>query len=172
MRGGRNSVVEQVQLEPKAIAALSWVVGILRDHEVPYQIVGGLAAKIYGAPRPLVDIDLYAPLGRAKDALAAMAPHIIWGPAYYKDQSWDITFLKADYQGQRVEIGDSEGARFFDVAGRRWVDQGIDYTASCRRIVAGLEVDVMPLPDLLAYKRLLGRPVDQLDCEALAKVQG
>ena len=43
----------------KISQALTWIVTLLNDQQVQYQIVGGLAAQAYGARRPLVDIDLY-----------------------------------------------------------------------------------------------------------------
>jgi hypothetical protein len=54
----------------KISQALNWIVSLLNRHHIPYQIVGGLAAKAYGARRALVDIDMYVPLEQAAGALA------------------------------------------------------------------------------------------------------
>ena len=43
--------------EQKTIDALKWIVDIFNKYNIPYRIGGGFAAKIYGSPRPLNDID-------------------------------------------------------------------------------------------------------------------
>lgn len=44
-------------------SSAQWIVGLLRDKEIPFQICGGLAAKGYGAERELYDINLFVPGG-------------------------------------------------------------------------------------------------------------
>ena len=41
--------------------ALRWMVGIFSSVSAPYQLVGGCAARAYGATRPVHDIDVYVP---------------------------------------------------------------------------------------------------------------
>mgnify|MGYP001612639666 CR=1 FL=1 len=38
--------------------AFLWIVGILKNNDVPFRISGGLAARLYGTKRKLADIDL------------------------------------------------------------------------------------------------------------------
>ena len=42
-------------------AALIWITNILKKHQIPFQISGGLAAIAYGASRSLADIDIDIP---------------------------------------------------------------------------------------------------------------
>src|SRR5690348_12670369 len=42
-------------------SALHWIVNILKKLNINFQIAGGLAANIYGADRPLHDIDIDIP---------------------------------------------------------------------------------------------------------------
>ena len=136
----------------------------MERHCVPYVVVGGLAARAYGAIRPVVDIDLYAPFDLAGAALGEMQPNVIWGPQRYADDHWDLTFLKADFRGRRVELGDSSNApRFFDARAGRWVSQHIDYGASVRVELFGVRTAVMPKQELVSYKLALGRRVDLVD---------
>ena len=78
--------------------ALNWIVSLLNHHNIPHQIVGGLAAKAYGAQRPLVDIDLYAPLDKAQAALEEMKPYIVRELLPHLSASWDLRLgeLRAD----------------------------------------------------------------------------
>lgn len=56
--------------------ALSWIVEVLRRAEVPFQVVGGLAARAYGAKRPLADLDFYVPTSRLDDVADATAAYV------------------------------------------------------------------------------------------------
>ena len=47
--------------------------------------------------------------------------------------------------------------------------QEIDFGASVWRDVLGVRVPVMPLPELIAYKRRLGREVDRMDLAELSE---
>lgn len=56
--------------------ALRWVVGLLDAHDVPFEVVGGLAARAYGATRPLADMDLYIPGAHVATVLEAAEPFV------------------------------------------------------------------------------------------------
>ena len=149
--------------------ALAWIVGVLERRGVPYQVVGGLAARAYGAERPIVDVDLYVPFNRARNALEEIRPNVVWGPEHYAGEEWDLTFLKANFRGQRVELGySSSGPRFFDRSRERMVPQRVDYDAGVRIEIFGVRAWVMPEEDLVRYKLALGRQVDLADVEQMA----
>src|SRR5215470_17565396 len=136
----------------KISQALNWIVSLLNRHHIPYQIVGGLAAKAYGAQRPLVDIDIYIPLGQAQGALAEMQPHLIRAPLPHLSASWDLVYLALDYHGLLIEIGDtSSHPRFFNRRDQRWEPQDIDFACSTILTLYGVEVAVMPRDELLRY---------------------
>lgn len=143
--------------------ALAWIVELLRDLDVPFQVVGGLAARAYGADRPLVDLDFYVPSDRLGDVAAAASPHVVRAPAHHVDDDWDITFMALEHDGCRIELGGADDARYFDRQQARWVDVDIDYAAAVEREVCGLTLPIMPLAELIAYKRVLDRTVDRQD---------
>ena len=70
---------------PSISRALAWITDSLCRHDVPYQAVGGLAARAYGAHRSLVDIDFYVPFDRATALLEEVRPFITWGPEHHAD---------------------------------------------------------------------------------------
>jgi hypothetical protein len=144
-------------------AALRWIVGILEAQAIPFQVVGGLAARAYGATRPLVDLDLYVPTAKLPAIMAAAEAdgmvRVVRPPGPYRDADWDLSFAALDHAGQRIELGGADDARYFDRALGLWRSAAIDFAASTPRLVLGVVVPVMPLPELLAYKRALDRPV-------------
>lgn len=156
--------------ETRLAKALAWVDGLLARHAVPYQIVGGTAAWAYGSRRPIWDIDLYAPLADAPGAVAELLPRAGWGPAAYLGDAWDLTYVKLFHTDVQIEIGYTDPMpRFYSVRQQRWLDQPIDFGRSVALSLFGLEVPVMPLDELAAYKSELGREVDLADLDAIGR---
>ncbi|MBO0783296.1 MAG: hypothetical protein J2P37_31160 [Ktedonobacteraceae bacterium] len=153
--------------DPQKIGpALHWIVSLLNRHNITYQIVGGLAAKAYGASRPLVDIDIYVQLNNEQTLQALLEevrPYVVreYGP--HRSASWDIMYMALDYHGIYIDVADSAGARFYNHRDGRWEEQGIDYTRSTWQTLYGVEIAVMPREELLAYKAMLQREVDRQD---------
>ncbi len=148
--------------------SLKWIVNLLDHHHIPYQIVGGLAAHAYGASRPVVDIDLYVPMEKAQAAMAEIKPNMIRPPLPHRSAYWDLTYLVLDYKGVQIEIGDSTtDPRFYNRKGQCWDPQIIDYAASQRVTLFGVEVKVMPRSELISYKTRLDREVDHADLQAM-----
>lgn len=149
-------------MSPEA-RALAWIVDLLRRLEVPFQVVGGLAARAYGATRSLVDLDFYVPTDRLNEIAAAAPAHVVRPPSKHGDDDWDIVFMAFEHEDVRIELGGADGARYFDRAARRWTAVEIDFAGGEHREVLGIGVPLMPLDDLIAYKRALDRPVDRED---------
>jgi hypothetical protein len=147
--------------------ALRWIVELLRRLEVPYQIVGGLAARAHGATRPLADLDFYVPASRLQEIASAAGPHVVRQPSHHRDDSWDLVFMQIVYEGRKVELAAAEGARFFDRATGQWRDAQIDFNRSIETEIFGVLVRVMPFTQLVAYKRALGRDIDGEDVTEL-----
>jgi hypothetical protein len=147
--------------------AFHWIVGILNRHAIPFQVVGGLAARAHGATRPLADIDLYVPGARFSDFLPDVESYVTFGPEPYVGPHWDLTWMALDYGGQTIEIGDGERVRIFDRRAERWVDAAVDFDTFETMTLFGMDVPVMPKDRLMAYKRRLDRPVDRQDLAAL-----
>jgi len=164
----RGSDEEESRVRP----ALEWIVDALNRHQVRYQMVGGLAAKAYGARRALVDIDIYVPFDEADSLLEEVRPYVIWGPVHYigdEEVPWNLTFLKIEYGGQRIELADtSTEPMFYDRKRRCWEEQRIDYEDPVTVEIYGVVVDIMPKEELVRYKAALCRDVDVVDLEQIA----
>ncbi len=159
--------------DPQTIGqALGWIVSLLNRYSIRYQMCGGLAAKAYGATRPLVDIDIYAVLQdspRFQQFMDEVQPYLIREFTPYHSASWDLRYLALNYQGVQVEIAESTTKpRFYNHRDGRWEDQVIDFAASTLVLVYGVEIALMPKGELLAYKAMLDREVDHLDIEQIA----
>lgn len=76
--------------------------------------------------------------------------------------------MTLEYQGQRIEIGGADGARYFDRRAGQWREAGIRFDASTERTIFGIVLPVMPLDQLLGYKRQLDREVDRQDVAEMA----
>jgi hypothetical protein len=161
--------------DPQKIGqALGWIVSLLNRYSIPYQICGGMAAKAYGATRPLVDIDIYASLQASPHFQLFMdevQPYLIREFAPHLSASWDILYLALNYQGMQIEIAEStSNPRFYNYRDGRWEDQLIDFAASTLILLYSVEVAIMPKDELLAYKSMLDREVDHLDIEHMTTV--
>lgn len=148
---------------------LRWILGLLGQADAHYQAVGGLAARAYGASRPLVDLDFYLPGRDLRRVVEEVGTHCVWGPEHFKDDCWDLTYAKVVWKGVRIELAEAEGARYYSHARDGWVDHEIDFEQSERRTVLGVEVLVMPRTRLIAYKRELDRAVDRRDLEEIGE---
>jgi hypothetical protein len=147
--------------------ALEWIVRILNEHGIPFQAAGGLAAQAYGSPRPLADIDLYISMTRFDEIRADVQAYITWGPARETGERWDLVYIKIEYEGQKIELSDSENTRIFDPQTGQWVAQIINYGPSEIHELYGIPIPVMPKAQLAAYKKILSREVDLFDLKYL-----
>ena len=160
----------EITNDPQKIgAALNWIVSLLNRHNIPYQIVGGLAAKAYGATRPLVDIDIYAPMEQVRPVLDEMRPYITREPLPHHSESWDLIYMALEYHDISIEIGDtSTNPRFYNRRDGRWEPQPITFASSTIMTLYGTQVCLMPRDELLAYKAMLQREVDYQDIEEIS----
>lgn len=140
----------------KLKAALIWIVNILKKNNIPYQITGGLAAHIYGATRPINDIDIDIPddaIYRIKDDVKE---YLIEGPMKYKDDKWDLNLLSLNYKGQEIDLGGALETRIFDETTHTWVPSPANLNTAKIKSFLGLEIKVVDPHDLIKYKELLG----------------
>lgn len=148
--------------------AAQWIVGLLRDRHIPFQICGGLAAKGYGAERELNDIDLFVPGVHFAAVVQAGKAYISKPAAHYCEEGWDLTYVQFKYEGIKVEVGNADGAQIFDAASQVWIPLTIEFDRYETANLLGLTLPLMLKQDLVRYKTVLSRPVDIDDVRAIS----
>ena len=147
--------------------ALKWIINVFNKHSINYQLVGGVAAYVYGSERKINDIDFYIDFSELKKIHLEIKKFTTWGPLRWKDENWDITFLKMVYRNQKIEIGDITNCFIYSKKENRWIKQHIDLTDYNNAEVDKIAVKIMKKEKLIAYKSLLEREVDLQDIEQI-----
>ncbi|WP_234238453.1 nucleotidyltransferase family protein [Billgrantia desiderata] len=156
-RGNHHTTAQREQL------AAQWIVSLLRSGNIPFLICGGLAAKGYGASRPLHDIDLFVPAESFAQVVAGGQAFISKPARRYKEEGWDLEYVQFLYEGVKIEVGNASGASIYDVGRQVWTELAIDFSRYRPMTLLGLELPMMQKEDLIQYKTMLGRVVDEQD---------
>ena len=149
-------------------AAFRWIVGLLRQQQVAFQISGGLAAIAYGAHRALYDIDISIPEESFPIVYSAVQPFVVFGPSMYKDAEWELLLLTVKYLEQEIDFGGAYQGKFCDRNTGTWISYPEDLSTSEIKTIFGIDVPVISKRDLINYKRLLGRDIDIDDIDAIS----
>ncbi|CAN5298544.1 hypothetical protein BH10PSE19_BH10PSE19_09200 [soil metagenome] len=147
--------------------ALQWIVTILEKHQYPYQITGGLAAQIYGATREIADIDIDIPEAAITQLQQEVAPYIIAGPERFQGELWDLYLMTLNYQGQEIDLSGAYETKIFNVQSGFWQPLLANFSTAKLCEVHGLLVPVIEQEDLIRYKTVLNRDVDQIDIQQM-----
>ena len=157
----------EIQLEEKIEKSLLWIVNILNKHNIPFQITGGFAAKLYGSPRPLNDIDIDILEDRFKEIINDVREYIVFGPEQYIDKKWDLYLMTLNYFGQEIDIGGAMYMKIFDSKKEQWLSFPADFKKNVWIEVAGTKVPVISKKDLIKYKSYLDGDHQQIDINAI-----
>ncbi len=147
---------------------LRWIANLLAELGVPYQVVGGLAARAYGASRPLADIDLYVPDAALDRIASAAASHLTLLPSYHRTAQWDLTFMKVHHGGWQIEIAGADSARVRNHRAGAWDSANIRFDVGEMHEIEGIPLPVMPKSQLIEYKQGLDRDVDRQDLNEIS----
>lgn len=155
-----------IRLDDRATNALTWIVSMLRANTVPFLITGGLAAKVYGSLRQLADIDISVPEKSLSVLFADVQPYVTFGPARFKDDSWDLSLMTLNFNGQEIDLGSNE-AYIFDKDSQIWTTVVDDLNLSEIHEIAGMKLPVIPKQSLIDYKSKLRRMCDLEDIDSI-----
>jgi len=147
--------------------ALEWLKAVCDSKQVEFQIVGGLAATIHGGSREVADIDLYIQKSDVERILPQLSCYISRPLTHYIEGSWDLEYLQLIYKSQKIEIGLFPGTKIKSSKNGLWYELQTDFSKSVLKSYWGVEVPVISISSLIAYKRILGREVDLIDIQEL-----
>lgn len=148
--------------------ALQWIVPIFERHGVRYQLSGGLAARLYGSPRALNNVDFDIETGGFDRILPSVESRIVSGPGHFETAQWSNFLLILDYSGIHINIVESS-TKIFDREKSVWTEWPVDFDRSTQLELLGQTLLAIPRERLVAYKRVLGREHDRVDIAALEK---
>lgn len=152
-----------------AKSALIWITDILKKHQIPFHISGGLAAIAYGASRPLADIDIDIPDSQFDLIQGDVEPYIIYGPERFKSDKWDLMLMTLNYHGQEIDLSGADSIYIFSEQGKEWVKLNEDFAAVSTKNIYDLDLPVIPLQNLITYKKILAREVDLIDIQEIER---
>lgn len=147
--------------------AFIWIVELLKKYNIPFQISGGFAARLYGSKRDLADIDIGIPDSRFEKLLPDIKEYLIYGPEHYHDDEWDLQLMTLKYENQKIDIAGRDTIMIFDKSQGVWIPAHRDMTVSVDIEVYGIVVPVIPKEALIAYKKKINREVDREDVQQL-----
>lgn len=153
----------------KTKEAFIWIISILRKHKIPFHITGGFAANIYGSTRALADIDIEISNENIHAIQSEVKQYIIYGPQRYKDDEFDLLLMTLKYKNQEIDICGICDQKLFDKQLKKWTEEKIDISKSTKKKVYNFIVPVIPIEDLIRYKKKIARDVDVADVNFLSK---
>ena len=125
-------------------AALKWIVGILRSHNMPFEISGGFAARLYGSSRELADIDIDVPSDRISELSELVKDYSKYGLQYYKDEQFDLMIVSLNYKGQDIDIT-PETVKIFNSTKKVWVNSTVDLQKATEKEINNITNSNIPL---------------------------
>lgn len=144
-----------LELEEKTINALHWITKILNNNKINYQISGGLAGKIFGSKRELHDIDIDISKKDFKKILPEVSDYITYGPARYIDAKWNLELITLNYNGQEIDISDSDSFLISNKERTEWIPFLTDFLKTLDVDLNGIKIKVINPKDFLEYKEEL-----------------
>ncbi len=155
--------------EEQAASAVEWLADLFRDRDVRYAAAGGLAARAWGANRPLVDLDFYVH-GEDLDRVESdLAPYVVQPLKELTNEHWDLSLLRLEYAGVPLELSVGEGAKYREAKTGKWHDACPDFDQCPEREFLDTRIRVMNREALLEYKRRVDRAVDRADVSSIER---
>lgn len=154
-----------ITLEQKQ--TIRFIADILRNHNIPFQLTGGIAAIIYGADRSTPDIDIDINRKDIPTVRRLFKEHIIEDLHHLIDDGFDLWVLTMVIDGMSVDISQAEESYCIKASGAKVrMDARIAHAKLCA--IDGYRVPVQDKEELIAYKKITGRDIDLVDVEQVS----
>lgn len=161
--------MSRLSQERNTAGAFAWITALLDDGGFGWVVVGGLAARTYGSARPLADIDIDVPRAALIFVAERAREFITFGPQRYQDSDFDIELLSLRWGEQDIDLTAAEDIRLFERGAGVWREVPTDMKAFETYPIFGRSAPVMSRELLVQYKRMIDRPVDRVDIEAIER---
>lgn len=145
--------------------ALIELSSVLRSNDIPFVVIGGLAAISWGVDRPLADIDIQVSKKDILKITKLFSENIDTDFRHYQNDTWDIYQTIIRLYGITIDICQVED--FYIKSGEeKYIvpDSLDDYVI---KNIDNIELPVIPLARLIKYKKTIARPIDLKDLEEL-----
>jgi hypothetical protein len=156
-------------MQEKTLGALHWIVEILDKHQIPYRIGGGFAAHVYGATRPVNDIDISLSGEYFPVIVSETKKYIHSGPKHYSNEKWDCDTLVLNYYGQEMDVTDIDTLRMSNLDMTKWYQTKDNFRKypTVMTNIDGIDVSIIDPRDLVAYKSEMDGEHQASDVEAV-----
>ncbi len=154
-------------MEQRTIDALEWMIGIFNKYKIEYQIAGGFAAKLYGSPRPLNDIDFDISEKNFSTILPDISGYITFGPSRLNDGKWDCELITLNYRGQEIDLCGVDSILMSNKERTKWIPYPNQSLNSLDIKAEGFTLKVIHPRDLATYKKELDGEHQMVDIQAI-----
>jgi hypothetical protein len=140
----------------------------LKEHNIPFQITGGLAAIAYGSRRDLFDIDIDVSKKDIEKIRKLFREHITEDLHHLQNGRFDIYVMSLEIDDVIVDISQLEENYVIDKKGNKI---GGDYNLRNTKLIKvdGIEIPVEDKTELVNYKKILGRDTDLIDIQQMTE---
>jgi hypothetical protein len=155
----------QSLLHQNQIKVLTNLKHVLDDNNIPFVVIGGLAAIAWGVQRPLTDIDIQVENANLSAVKKLFQEYVTTDIRHYVTKNWDIQQMILTIDGVGIDVCGTEA--FFIVKNNKrylfenWIKKAVV------KNVEDISLPTLPKEELIAYKTLVARPVDLQDLRLL-----
>lgn len=136
----------------KIKTTLDWILPMLKEKGIPFYVTGGFAAHLYGATRPVNDIDIDVPADRIDSFVEALSTFIESPPQHFQDSTWDMYGATLNFEGQLLDLTSDEHPRVHNKNTGEWDALEMNFDDVVWVHAYGHDIPVQNPRDLMSYK--------------------